>query len=248
MHAVYFTTASKPSEEAETLSKLFLNAKERTRKAKVPLDNFKSFASSRFFWHESELNACSSNDEVLDVLHGYSSIDNVSYLNALCKEYQLDQLLLEVNKYEKNVAKLYEQMSLSATDKEVFMDTNSRMPLQSEKLSIGLNWDRTDQTVGDAIQLRNKLFGRLSAYVFTRELICKMDDVQIEYYVPKQMMDIVSNHFKDKEDELAGMGVAWVNIKGTMHSYIHGTGNYKICLKLLIYMYNTCIIMYLHVD
>ena len=153
-------------------------------------------------------------------------------LNALCKEYQLDQLLLEVNEYEKNVAKLYKQMSLSATDKEVFMDTNSRMPLQSEKLSIGLNWDRTGHTVGDAIQLRNKLFGRLSAYVFTRELICKMDDVQIEYHVPKQMMDIVSNHFKDREDEPAGMGVAWVNIKGTMHSYIHGTGNYKICLKL----------------
>ena len=201
--------------KSEELDALFHNVQITVETKPIPLDHIISHLICSFPELENELEGCKSMKDVFDIVHIYTSLDNVSYLETIISNYELLKSNDLLQQYSESVEQLYEKTRISESYDQTFMDYFTRHLLKEESITlvIELKEDETYTLLG-IVQLLRAFFGKMASYIKLNELTGSNHSVRMVCYVPSHLINMFVKIVKDNTTKLLKANVLNVSIGG----------------------------------
>ena len=181
----------------------------------IPLDDLVSFLTSMFPEFENEIDGCRSIEEVFSVIHTYTSLNRVSYLESIVDKFELQGADDLLKQYHKSFGYHIEETVVSKSYDQLFMHRFSRHLLKEERstLVIPVNEDEKYNLV-NILKVFDIVFNSMASYVKLMRVTREDDSINIICYTPSHLVNMFIRVVKNRMPEIMEANVVTVNIGG----------------------------------
>ena len=179
------------------------------------LNRLVSFLSTSFPEFEIELEECKTIQDVFDIVRTYTSLDNLSYLEAIADKFELHKCSDMLKKYHKSTDELYEETIVSESYDHNFMPHFTRYALKEERiiLVVEVNKDST-YTLMDIRCLLHTVFLKMAHHIKLMRLTNNDGKLHVLCYAPFHLIHTLVGAVKEHKAILKAENVLTLNIGG----------------------------------
>ena len=201
------------------------------------LNRLVPFLSTSFPEFEIELEECRTIQEVFDIARTYTSLDNLSYLEAITDKFELQECSDTLKKYRKSTNELYEETLVSESYDHNFMHHFTRYPLKEERITlvVEVNKDNT-YTLMDIRHLLDKVFLKMACHIKLMRLADNDGKVHVLCYAPFHLIHTLVGTVKEHKAILKAENVLTLNIGGVEVDFLKKEVSTNVYVGLCIIM------------
>ena len=130
-----------------------------------PLEELKIYLEDCFYHMKPELTHAHCIDEVLNIVRNKCTLIDIGCLEALVKRFDITEATVHIETYKECIDKFCQSTYTSLCLDEKFEVAEGSFSLQSETLTVVLDWNAEEYMLEDVRDILHKSFKRYAKYV-----------------------------------------------------------------------------------
>ena len=173
----------------------------------VSLDDLNYFLSI----YRSDAKTAESHNDAMKVVRNYTSLTNTKLLEAIAKEFNLQDAIHLIEEFNKSIDEFCETIQTQHIYGQDFMKHSHRNLLKSEQVKFVLEWEGDKTTLSDIQSLLRKAFHDNARHVMVK-VVNEGNSIILICYAPLHLHEELIRLLKDNEEDLRKEGVLSVSI------------------------------------
>ena len=148
--------------------------------------------------------------DVLTVVRNHSSFINCSYLKEVAISFKLSQASKKIDTYYEFVEKFCKHKLTQHSCVTSFLAIHSKHLLSSETITLKLEWNPDDKTLGDIQVIIKKTFKSLASHIHV--VLVKEPSVTLICYAPQYLMGALVKFARESREVLVEYQVTYLSV------------------------------------